>query len=529
VLARQAATVSEVYSAESPRRPASGNGEVPRGRLLLDRLEQKDLLEIDGVAVSFGSGEWDLSEAYEYPRCRGDKVLSFTLEGPSCGIVKLYCYDRLVKTEIRVQSLKRTACNISSFLSKALEAGYPSIPSIPYAFYRDYYEDEGSRISYSRVKGHRTEMLDFLRFYERMFAVLPDRRIAKLLSESDARRMEAERAAGKTPAIPSPYLEELLAMCMAVARDAESLPDDRVIACCLLMYSQIGCRTSELGTFTVGGIGKMEARREGRDLWFAEFKHEKCRNSPRGEWAPTSCYLNGIALEAFRMLEGLCAESRDRLGVDDLVVFSNGTRLDSQSFWSRYGPFMFRHLSASPFINTQDRYPSLRHVNARRAARSWHNRRDDRGVDRHLTKAGLRGDEVFVYPTVRMFRNTVCTDLYRRGVELEWIRRHLNHLYTDMTAYYNRADVEIDEAFSNEVYGAMLGEGSRLMGTNAERLVGKIEEFVEKERAQSQVEPDLDEIVAKASKRYPLKMKYGSVCIRCAQIVPCHQIPTPLR
>lgn len=519
---RQAATPFEIFRPPDPQEPGAGQdrADLPRGDLLISRLKLRNLIDIDGATVEFRSNTWDFQDAYEYPRSDGDKRLHFPEGNPFCDLIKLFAYDRLVKTDVKTTTLASIVRHLSRFLGKAAEQGASDISDIPYSFYQSFWEAESRRITYSTCKRRRYNLLEMLYFYERLFRPIPDRRVVKLLSESDPSRMKAERMAGKTPAIPTPYLEEFLAECMRVAKDEAALLDDRIIACCLLMYSQIGCRTEELGTFKAGGARVVPGEGRGRDLWFTEFLHGKNKSAPRGKWVPTSCYMNALSLEAFRMLEGLCRDLRELKGVPDLVVFSNGSLLTASTFSARYKPFLFRNAARKPFLGAEGEHPTLRCIAAQKAASAWFSAKGEyaRGI---FESSGLGEKDVFFYPTVMMFRNTVCTTLYSKKVSLEWVRRHLNHLHSDMTAYYNRADADINEAFSNEVYEAILVRSARLMGLNADRLTGRIQKFIASRGAEANSRAGMEETVAAVARRYPLRLKYGGICIRCAQVAPC--------
>lgn len=52
----------------------------------------------------------------------------------------------------------------------------------------------------------------------------------------------------------------------------------------------------------------------------------------------------------------------------------------------------------------------------------------------------------FYYASPHMFRVTVCTKLFRNGVHLDFIMKHMNHLVPEMTEHYNRS-----KEFKNKV------------------------------------------------------------------------------
>lgn len=513
-----------IYESLVEERPGTAGDDerivLPRGETLLARLHQRGSFLVDGVAVRFGDDAWDFSAAISKPVARSEMRLDFASLGEFADIVKLYCFEKLAKTGVSVSTLRKTVTSADKFLAEAELAGYAAIPTIPYSFYVERFS-EPQGVSYGTFDEYRRDVRRLLEFYEANFTPLPDRRCLKLLAKQDPSRRKASVKAGKRDEIEQTYLEEMLCLCDRVAADATAILDDRIVACCLKMYSQIGHRTGEMGTFKAGAVSKIEGKERGRDLWHAKFKHAKKKGQSRSEWTPTTCYMNDFALEAFRLLEEICRDARTKAGTDALVVFECGALLTSSTFSYRYRRFAFRNLCVPPFLNNPERRNGMKAEDAASMAKSCSLCKDEAAAKAVLEGMGLSEGDLITYPEVRMFRNTVCTGLYRQKVSLKWIGEHLNHLHKDMEAYYNRADREIDEAFSNEIYRAVVTEGARITGPNGDAFEQMIYDFIDEKKLRAAIERDPEAVIAKLSKRFPLKKKSCGMCIRCAGIIPC--------
>ena len=503
------------------RETAADNGApaATRGEDLIERLHRKGSFIVEGVALGFEDDVWDLSDSVSKPLAKSDSQIDFSGLGAFADLVKLYCFEALSKTRVSVTTLRDDVVNLKRFLGEVERAGYFDVPAIPHYLYVQHF-GEPAGIGYRTFSKRRKAVRKFLEHYEASFSPLPDRRCLKLLARQDARQRKAAAEAGKRDEIEETYLEELLLVCHRVALDPSARLDDRIVACCLMMYSQIGCRTGEMGTFRVGAVSKTEGKNRGRDLWHAEFMYSK-KKGRRRSWVPTTCYLNDFALGAFRMLEELCSGARDRAGTDALVVFENGATVNAKTFSDRYRRFAWRNLCTAPFLNCPDLRKGMHAKSAMSAATEWNLCKTEDSARRALAARGLSEDDMLTYPEIRMFRNSVCTGLYRRKVSLKWIGEHLNHLYKDMEAYYNRADREIDEAFSNEVYRAVVTEGARITGPSGDEFDRMVRDFIDKGKLRSTIEESPEAVIEKLSRKFPLKKKRHGMCIRCAGIIPC--------
>lgn len=131
----------------------------------------------------------------------------------------------------------------------------------------------------------------------------------------------------------------------------------------------------------------------------------------------------------------------------------------------------------------------------------------------------LEMDDRIYYPTIRQFRVSVCTSLYRQQIPLHYIRKHMNHLSEDMAAYYIRPQKNLEKEYSETIYRAVFKDGSKMLGTNGDAFVQKINEFIEQNHMN--IQNDMEGVIQAVARKFPLRSKVGGMCIRCGEVIPC--------
>ena len=127
---------------------------------------------------------------------------------------------------------------------------------------------------------------------------------------------------------------------------------------------------------------------------------------------------------------------------------------------------------------------------------------------------GLNLTDVISVPRAHQFRVHLCTQLYRKGVPLAIIQKHMTHLTSDMQDYYIRKedDSKKELEYSKSVLKTVLKDEASLIGGNKDALMKKINQFIDK--GKFNVEKDIDTIVDSLSKKIPIKEKLGGICIK---------------
>ena len=493
-------------------------GMMPKNQIL-ETFKRIDKLPFSNLDIRFSDEVWDFSQTTDLPVPRNKLVFSFNNASAYCEQVKMYVLDSILKKDTKIRVLQNKTLNIMRFLEVFEDEGYKCFSRVPKTAFKRLFETLEESSSYNTICAYKSFLLMFSDFYERNFEELMDKSIRKFLQDRNTAKLNDIKHANKTPEVPIEYFPVFLDAVKAIMRNESEDPEDRITAASIVLYSQIGFRTAELFTVKTGSISSVYSPDKDKSLFYMDFisyKHGTGENG--GTIAHT--YINSLSKEAYELLEILCADSRNRLGVDTLFVTKNQkhTCFSASTYAERYRKFILRHWKELHCLNIGDDYEGLSSAEV--------------GTFFQLDKDGyytydknadwakdLQMDDRIYYPTIRQFRVSVCTSLYRQQIPLHYIRKHMNHLSEDMAAYYIRPQKNLEKEYSETIYRAVFKDGSKMLGTNGDAFVQKINEFIE--QSHMNIQDDMEGVIQAVVKKFPLRSKVGGMCIRCGEVMPC--------
>lgn len=431
----------------------------------------------------------------------------------------MYVLDGILKKSVKIRVLQNKVISVMRFLKQFEAEGYKVYSMVPKTAFKRLFDDMEDTCSYNTVCAYKGHLLMFSDFYERNFEELADKSIRKFLQDRNTAKLNDIKHANKTPEVPIDYFPVFLDAVKAIMRNEQEDSEDRITAATIVLYSQIGFRTAELFTVKTGAIHSVYSPDKDKPLYymdFISFKHGKGENG--GTIAHT--YINSLSREAYNLLNALCREYRNNLGVDTLLVtkFQKNATATAQHYSTRYRKFVMRHWKELQCLNIGDDYEDLSFFEvgtffqpAKDGTYTY-----DKNAD---WAKDLQMDDRIYYPTIRQFRVSVCTSLYRQQIPLHYIRKHMNHLSEDMAAYYIRPQKNLEKEYSETIYRAVFKDGSRMLGTNGDAFVQKINEFIEQNHMN--IQDDMEGVIQSVAKKFPLRSKVGGMCIRCGEVIPC--------
>lgn len=501
-----------------PEVEAFRSGMMPKNQIL-ETFKRIDKLPFSNLDIRFSDDTWDFSATTDLPISKTKLVFYFDSSSAYCEPLKMYVLDGILKKNVKIRVLQNKVISVMRFLKQFEAEGYKVYSRVPKTAFRRLFDDMEDTCSYNTVCAYKGYLLMFSDFYERNFEELADKSIRKFLQDRNTAKLNDIKHANKTPEVPIDYFPVFLDAIKAIMRNEQEDPEDRITAATIVLYSQIGFRTSELFTVKTGSINSVYSPDKNKPLYymdFISFKHGKGENG--GTVAHT--YINSLSKEAYELLDILCAENRKRLGIDTLFVTGNQkhTTYNAQSYTNRYRKFILRHWKTLQCLNIGDDYEDLSSVEV-----GVFFKPDKDGYYTYDKNADwakdLQMDDRIYYPTIRQFRVSVCTSLYRQQIPIHYIRKHMNHLSEDMAAYYIRPQKNLEKEYSETIYRAVFKDGSKMLGTNGDAFVQKINEFIEQNRMN--IQDDMEGVIQAVAKKFPLRSKVGGMCIRCGEVFPC--------
>ena len=494
------------------------SGLMPKNQIL-ETFKRIDKLPFSNLDIRFSDDIWDFSATTDLPVSRTKLVFYFDSNSAYCEPLKLYVLDGILKKNVKIRVLQNKVISVMRFLKQFEAEGYKIYSKVPKTAFKRLFDDMEENCSYNTICAYKGHLLMFSDFYERNFEELTDKRIRKFLQDRNTAKLNDIKHANKTPEVPIDYFPIFLDAVKTIMRNEKEDPEDRITAATIVLYSQIGFRTAELFTVKTDAIRSVYSPDKDKPLYymdFISFKHGKGENG--GTIAHT--YINSLSKEAYELIDGLCADNRNRLGVNTLFVTGNqkNATYNVQSYTVRYRKFVLRHWREFHCLNIGDDYEDLSCVEV-----STFFKPDKDGYYTYDKEADwakpLQMDDKIYYPTIRQFRVSVCTSLYRQQIPLHYIRKHMNHLSEDMAAYYIRPQKDLEKEYSETIYRAVFKDGSKMLGTNGDAFVQKINEFIEQNHMN--IQDDMEGVIQAVAKKFPLRSKVGGMCIRCGEVIPC--------
>ena len=494
------------------------SGLMPKNQIL-ETFKRIDKLPFSNLDIRFSDNIWDFSATTDLPVSKTKLVFNFDPDSSYCEPLKLYVLDSILKKNIKIRALQDKVISVMRFLKQFEAEGYKEYSRVPKTAFKRLFDDMEDSCSYNTICAYKGHLLMFSDFYERNFEELTDRSIRKLLQDRNTAKLNDIKHANKTPEVPIDYFPIFLDAVKAIMRDEKEDAEDRITAATIILYSQIGFRTAELFTVKTGAIQSVYSPDKDKPLYymdFISFKHGKGENG--GTTAHT--YINALSKEAYDLLDALCREYRNKLGVDTLLVtkFQKNATVAAQQYSMRYRKFVLRHWKELQCLNIGDDYDDLSYFEVGTFFQP-----DKNGYYTYDKEADwakpLQMDDKIYYPTIRQFRVSVCTSLYRQQIPLHYIRKHMNHLSEDMAAYYIRPQKNLEKEYSETIYRAVFKDGSKMLGTNGDAFVQKINEFIEQNNMN--IQDDMEGVIQAVAKKFHLRSKVGGMCIRCGEVIPC--------
>lgn len=494
------------------------SGMLPKNQIL-ETFKRIDKLPFSNLDIRFSDDTWDFSATTDLPVSKTKLVFYFDSSSAYCEPLKMYVLDGILKKSVKIRVLQNKVISVMRFLKQFEAEGYKVYSMVPKTAFKRLFDDMEDTCSYNTVCAYKGHLLMFSDFYERNFEELSDKSIRKFLQDRNTAKLNDIKHANKTPEVPIDYFPVFLDAVKAIMRNEQEDSEDRITAATIVLYSQIGFRTAELFTVKTGAIHSVYSPDKDKPLYymdFISFKHGKGENG--GTIAHT--YINSLSREAYNLLDALCREYRNNLGVDTLLVtkFQKNATATAQQYSTRYRKFVMRHWKELQCLNIGDDYEDLSFFEV---GAFFQPTKDGRYIyDKNADWAkDLQMDDRIYYPTIRQFRVSVCTSLYRQQIPLHYIRKHMNHLSEDMAAYYIRPQKNLEKEYSETIYRAVFKDGSRMLGTNGDAFVQKINEFIEQNHMN--IQDDMEGVIQSVAKKFPLRSKVGGMCIRCGEVIPC--------
>lgn len=478
---------------------------------VLEAIKRIDKLPFQDVDVYFNDNTWNFAGRNVLPRCDSNYIFYFDENSAYADFQKMYVLNEILRIYTKMPTINGKFRAIRSFF-RWFEANYGEmqISDIPYFVYQEYADNIMERMIYTSVLAQNGAIKDFLCFYDATFAEIEDERVIPLLSIRDRDEIDRIIESGKNEAIPEGYRIEMLDVCNNIMQDETKTKNDRIVAACLILYSEIGLRLGELSTVKIDAL--VEEKVDDKIFKYINFKTYKKAYGDSGT-RDSKAFVSQLSEKAFNCLLFLCKERREALGTNYLAIFKNQQKsmMMPKTFDLNYKTFVLRNWKElRSNENAEDSLKPLK-------------------VGTYLEKlkkneqiellAEFDEETELYFVGITQFRVAVCTNLYKHNVPMQYIKMHMNHLTEEMSYYYIRSNKILDKDISEKIYEQIFKNDAKLLGTNADLFLDKVNKFIENKANMKAM--TMDQIIRAVGEAYPLRAKLGGVCIRCGNVIPC--------
>lgn len=482
---------------------------------LIDMIRLYDKLPLSRVEIKFSSDIWDLRERAINRGSNHRYSFKFS-DCPSeyKDIIKLYVLLKILEDNNKITSINRKFKTIKRFLNYLVDRYIFKIEYMTYEDLKEFIELREKEIAITTCHNEKGHIKDFIELYSANFNNILTKDIKTLLSSINIGLLTSHQEVNKYPLIPHNYFIKMRKIFEEIMNNENVNVEERGFACILIILSQTGLRASELGLIEVNSIRK-EKLKTGIEAHYMYYRTLKEGEGDDGSIISFT-YINELAYHAFNILLNIYSNHRIKMNTNYLYtpakVKSYPVSADYLSEKLKY--YIFKHREEFNCLKYDD-FIGLRSIRI-----LDYIKRKDISLKRHP----IDDDQIIMYyPAIHQFRVTVCTELYNKGVPLEYIQKYMSHLSDSMKGYYVRPkkNLQEDVNYTRSVLKDIISGNVRLLGEEKQinSLTGKIEEFLVK--GHFNVKNDIDEIIDVLIKKIPIRAKLGGVCINSAMLRDC--------
>lgn len=394
-------------------------------------VEDNELLHVKVTEeIRFIDNVWDFSKFNVKNQDKSSFVFDFTdVDYIYRNYVKTFVLRNLYERILEIPTIESSVNKIKNFLTYLKQHSVFTVELLNVYDVNDYLmtNKELKVTSLSKIKKAIKGLIMEIEFKN------PDldfEDIYELLDEFDSQRYKYERELGKHPLIPKEIHKKILQCALNDIKSDQLALVDKMSACMIIMLAETGMRIMEFQNLKSNSLKSIALTNEEKsEFFYLEFMTYKTVKEKAGKLTQ-SFVTENTKLAYQTLLKSL--EERRETGMDYLYCTVEGSTYSTHTLRAHIKRFFIRHRFELNIVemskSDRDCFSSLIIDKNLVKSISW------------LTKDFI-GEKVY-YVIPHQFRVYLATDLYNKGMHLDWIRRHMNHMSTIMTEHYIRIQQE---------------------------------------------------------------------------------------
>ena len=481
-------------------------------REFLESVKQSNRLPLTSIDVFYSDDYWN----FEKIKMSNLDNHDFHFDFSKCPHVfreevKDYVLISICENREKINNIQAKMKQIINFLVFVCEHNYFSLQDITVEVI-ELWKESLSHLAITSFSRYTNTVALFMEYYNANIEEVFSKEHFSALNCVDYKCLRAVKEENKTPNIPAKFFDDMLSTAIKVMEDIEEPSFYRGLSAMLVIETQTGLRTGELFALEKGCVKPLSIF-NGEIAYYLEYKTWK-REKGRSIISKEKTFVNELTKKAYDILDNLYEEKRIQWDVQYLFLEKKGhhtkksfpvTPVSAGKLFTElfhYYNQYFTTVLSEP--STDSSLPTVKYYSEK-----------DLSV-----KYMVRKQEYVIKPTITQFRVHMCSELYEKGVPIEYVERFMSHLSAEMACYYVRPKNTIQEnmdASMKIMKELVTGEVTPIGTTKG--LVEKINDFIEKNNYC--VEKDLDTICEKLLKIIPIRLKTGGVCIKSSKKRDC--------
>lgn len=461
-----------------------------------------DIITFRRGKLRFSDNYWDFTTYDTLNRSRADLIFDFEDMAPlTKDLIKNIIFNKLFKDELSFSTVKTNYYSklkkIDNYLSSK---GVNSFININKRIIETYIDNLiKTNIRLESIEGYKAAFLELIKQVENLNIKLNYKEIYKYLFTKDRKQLSIEREEGKTDIIPREFFKSMVSCALDDIKNTELDKRYRKEAAIVLLFSQLGVRIGELRIIQLDRKKEIFKSKNGESVSTLFYKTYKTIKNGSFKW--TTSFLTPEAELAYDLLSKFAYEEGNKT-----YLFENKKNqpLNHGVFRKRILQFVVRNRMKIQCINiSEDKLKSITVEKSKTNASFY--------LDESYIE-GLNEKDTIYFPSPHQFRVTLATILYEKGVHLDWIRKHMNHLTPEMTLHYIREE-EIKKESVIKISEFIKDEVSKVSNVESKSLLyKKIDKFIQNNKIN--IEVDVEKIIEELKGNKPLREKKYGYCIK---------------
>lgn len=464
---------------------------------LLNALKKIDILPLDEGEIKFSNDLWNVGKIDKLNINKDKLEINFNyINYDYKDIAKGLIFKYIVLDNLSINTIKTKWINLKRFINYLNEKKIYDYSTIDLKFVVDFISSiKGSLIYRDKF---RNMIFEFLKFVETNFQEISYFEIYNYFNKNKmTKELKIEKESNRTPAIPKDMYNEIIACALNILNSSDSLSEDKISAAMILLLSQTGIRIGELRLLKRNNVESLSIFENSKNVSYLKYV------SPKSKKREAKTFLTDIGKQAYDYLNTVGDSKQGYLLTNEnkKLYTTNSLRRKLYTFYAK----------------NKDRINCVNRKNGKKEGLSSRNYKDFKKGNTYLpdsiSMTFEETDRLF-YPRPHQYRVNLCTQLIRKGKNIDWVREHMNHLELDITmGYYRREEEDKKEKeFSKDVLKKVVSGEVKLIGKDHDILMIKIDEFIKENNYN--VTDDLDKIIESLANKIPIREKSLGYCIK---------------